>query len=84
MQDIVLFSDVDKNDLNLVGGKGANLGELYRHKIPVPDGFIVTSQTYLNALKNSGALDRIRGILYSRINKKGIFSFHKAWGIWNR
>ncbi|OGD87769.1 pyruvate, water dikinase [Candidatus Curtissbacteria bacterium RIFCSPHIGHO2_02_FULL_40_17] len=64
MQDIVLFSDVDKNDLNLVGGKGANLGELYRHKIPVPDGFIVTSQVYFNFLKSSGALDRIRGILY--------------------
>ena len=65
MQDIVWFSDVDKDDIGLVGGKGANLGELYKIKIPVPDGFIVTSQAYFNCIKASGILDRIRSLLYN-------------------
>ncbi len=64
MQDILWFQQVDKNDVNLVGGKGANLGELYTNDIPVPNGFIVTSQVYFDSLKSSGAQDRIRGILY--------------------
>lgn len=64
MGDIVWFREVAKDDVNLVGGKGANLGELTKIGAPVPDGFIVTSQAYLKSIKDSGALDRIRGILY--------------------
>ncbi|HSX19449.1 MAG TPA: phosphoenolpyruvate synthase [Candidatus Saccharimonadales bacterium] len=63
-QNVVWFKDVDKNDIDLVGGKGANLGELTKIGAPVPNGFIVTSQAYFDSVKNSGALDRIKGILY--------------------
>ncbi len=65
MQDIVWFSEVDKNDVEMVGGKGANLGEMYRANIPIPNGFIVTSQAYFKAITTSGAADRIKGILYN-------------------
>ncbi len=65
MRSIVWFKEVDKNDIAHVGGKGANLGELTKIGAPVPDGFIVTSQAYFDNLKVSGALDRIRGILYN-------------------
>ena len=64
MQNLVWFSEVDKDDGAQVGGKGANLGELAKIKIPIPDGFIVTSQAYFDNLVQSGALDRIKGILY--------------------
>ena len=64
MQNLVWFSEVDKDDGALVGGKGANLGELVKIKIPLPDGFIVTSQAYFDNLTKSGVLDRIKGILY--------------------
>lgn len=64
MQNLVWFSEVDKDDGAQVGGKGANLGELAKIKIPIPDGFIVTSQAYFDNLIKSGALDRIKGILY--------------------
>ncbi|HLA04189.1 MAG TPA: phosphoenolpyruvate synthase [Patescibacteria group bacterium] len=64
MQDLVWFSEVDKDDGAQVGGKGANLGELTKIKIPIPDGFIVTAGAYFNNLSKSGALDRIKGILY--------------------
>jgi len=65
MRDIVWFSEVDKNDVALVGGKGANLGEMWRAKIPIPGGFIVTAEAYFRAIQSSGAADRIRGILYN-------------------
>lgn len=64
MRDLVWFSEVSKSDVAIVGGKGANLGEMTRAGLPVPNGFIVTSGVYFEAVKSSGAYDRIRGILY--------------------
>lgn len=64
-KDVVWFSDVDKNDTSVVGGKGANLGELTKIGAPVPNGFIITASAYFDAIKVSGALDRIKGILYN-------------------
>lgn len=64
MEDIVWFKDVGRQDVDLVGGKGANLGELSKFDVPVPGGFIVTSGAYFHNLIQSGAQDRIRGILY--------------------
>ena len=40
------FKEVGRGDIGLVGGKGANLGEMVNAKIPVPDGYIVTAATY--------------------------------------
>ena len=43
---ILWFEEVDKHDVDLVGGKGANLGELVQAGIPVPPGFNVTATAY--------------------------------------
>ena len=43
---IAWFDEVGRNDVPLVGGKGANLGEMTKADIPVPPGFIVTADTY--------------------------------------
>src|SRR3989344_8449231 len=64
-KDVVWFSEVDKKDGGLVGGKGANLGELAKIGAPIPDGFIVTSHAYFDTIRESGALDRIKGILFN-------------------
>ncbi|AEG60307.1 phosphoenolpyruvate synthase [Desulforamulus ruminis] len=41
------FPEIDKTKLMVVGGKGANLGELSGIAgIPVPDGFCVTTEAY--------------------------------------
>jgi pyruvate,water dikinase len=61
--DVVWFIEVDKEDLPLVGGKGANLGELTKLEIPVPPGFIVTTQSYFHFLDESGLRTKIREIL---------------------
>ena len=65
MEDVVWFKDIDKNDVQFVGGKGANLGELYNANIPVPYGFVVTAQAYFENVKETGAIDRIKGLLFN-------------------
>jgi pyruvate,water dikinase len=40
------FSEVGKEDVNIVGGKGANLGQLTKFGLPVPPGFCITAQAY--------------------------------------
>ena len=51
---VVWFSEVGREDLGLVGGKGANLGELTRASIPVPPGFVVTADTYFRFIEQAG------------------------------
>src|SRR3989337_213165 len=59
----VWFREVDKDDVGLTGGKGANLGELTKAKIPVPPGFIVTSHTYFEFLQEAGLRPQIEKLL---------------------
>lgn len=42
----IFFKDIDKHDIPLVGGKGANLGEMTQAGFPVPNGFAVTVAAY--------------------------------------
>ena len=51
---LVWFSEVGKEDIGLVGGKGANLGELTRAGISVPPGFVVTAATYFHFIAETG------------------------------
>lgn len=43
---ICWLDQVTKQDLALVGGKGANLGEMFRAGFPVPRAFAVTAEAY--------------------------------------
>ncbi len=45
---VVWFKEVTRKDVPLVGGKGANLGEMTNAGIPVPPGFIVTADAYFD------------------------------------
>ncbi|MCC6216482.1 MAG: phosphoenolpyruvate synthase [Polyangiaceae bacterium] len=54
------FAEVRKDDSTLVGGKGANLGELTAAGLPVPPGFVVTADTYLAALDDAGTREQVR------------------------
>ncbi|HJR63754.1 MAG TPA: phosphoenolpyruvate synthase [Gemmatimonadaceae bacterium] len=60
---IRLFSEVGRGDVPLVGGKGANLGELTRAGFPVPPGFIVTVEAYRRFHEQQGVRDRIAALL---------------------
>ncbi len=60
MKLVAWFSEVDKDDIGLVGGKGANLGELTKAGIPVPSGFILTANAYFHFLEQSGLRNEIK------------------------
>jgi len=60
---IVWFNEVTKDDVNLVGGKGANLGEMTRAEIPVPPGFVVTADAYFDFIEESKLEEGIRNLL---------------------
>lgn len=54
------FQEIDKNKLALVGGKGANLGELSRIEgIRVPEGFCVTTEAYKEVIGNNEELNSL-------------------------
>lgn len=61
------FEHIRKSDVALVGGKGANLGEMTHAGFPVPAGFVVTIDAYRRFAEATGVGDRIREQL-SRIN----------------
>jgi len=60
---IVWFNEVTKKDIPLVGGKGANLGEMTNANIPVPPGFIVTADAYFDFLRQTKLTNKIRELL---------------------
>jgi len=62
---VVWFNEVDKEDIPSVGGKGANLGEMTKAGLPVPNGFIVTAQTYFKFLEEAGIRHKIQELLTS-------------------
>lgn len=60
---IAWLSDLSKNDLNLAGGKGANLGEMFNSKFPVPQAFVVTTNAFYHFLKEAKIEEQIKLIL---------------------
>ena len=50
---ILWFEQIRKKDIPIVGGKGANLGEMYHAEVPVPNGFVVTAKAYFDFFKHS-------------------------------
>lgn len=61
---VVWFKDVDREDIPLVGGKGANLGEMTKAGFPVPNGFIVTSSAYYHFIEVNKLKEKIRLALH--------------------
>ena len=54
MSNILWLKEISKNSISKVGGKGANLGEMYNAKLPIPKAFAVTADTYRLFLERTG------------------------------
>lgn len=63
MKLVEFFEELGKEDVDVAGGKGANLGELTNAGITVPPGFVITSETYDKFIKETGIFDEIMSIL---------------------
>jgi pyruvate, water dikinase len=59
MSYIAWFEELSRRDVPLVGGKGANLGELARAGLPVPPGFVVTVEAFEAFLKQNALEEEI-------------------------
>ena len=54
---VYLFSEGNKDMRDLLGGKGANLAEMSNLGLPVPSGFVVTTESCLKYYENNETID---------------------------
>ncbi|OYT32183.1 MAG: phosphoenolpyruvate synthase [Thermofilum sp. ex4484_79] len=66
---ILWFEELTKEDVPLVGGKNANLGEMIKAGIPVPYGYAVTAYAYKKFIEETGIKDKIYEILKEKVPK---------------
>jgi len=57
------LSDLSEGDINIAGGKGSNLGEMFNAKFPVPQAFVVTTKAFFYFLKEAKIQDQIKRLL---------------------
>ncbi|WP_206633435.1 phosphoenolpyruvate synthase [Methanoculleus taiwanensis] len=61
------FEDIRNEDVPLVGGKNASLGEMYSELtakgVKIPDGFAITADGYWHVLKSGGILDEMKSAM---------------------
>ena len=54
------FQEINKTKLALVGGKGANLGELSSTSgVQVPEGFCITTEAFKEVVETNGAFESL-------------------------
>ena len=67
MKNIYWFKNLTNKDVPLVGGKNASLGEMYqkltKKGVNIPNGFATTSSAYMEFMKETGTMDKIKEIL---------------------
>ncbi len=62
------LKDISKKNLEQVGGKAANLGELLKTDFPVPDGFVLTINAYNSFIEYNDIKAKIE-VLIEKIDK---------------
>ena len=66
-QFILWFDEIGIEDVGLVGGKNASLGEMYRlltsKGVRIPNGFAITAAAYRYILQHAGIEDEIKRAL---------------------
>ncbi len=66
---IYFFEEGSKEQKNLLGGKGSNLAEMTNLGLPVPKGFIISTQACLNFFKEKGFPKGLEEELNSSLKK---------------
>ncbi|MDM7940232.1 MAG: phosphoenolpyruvate synthase [Methanothrix sp.] len=76
MDAVVWLEEVGKDDLSIVGGKGASLGEMINIGVPVPGGFAVTAQAFRDFINRAGIAEKLFEALKVDVNQES--ELHKA------
>ncbi len=80
MKYIKKFKDLNKNSVDIAGGKGASLGEMINSNISVPDGFVILSPTFDRFIEETDIGTEISSEL-SKVNKGDVNSVDNASGV---
>ncbi|WP_284011764.1 phosphoenolpyruvate synthase [Haloarcula pelagica] len=56
---VAWLNAVNARDVDIVGGKGASLGELHDASLPVPPAFVVTADTYRTFIEEAGISEEL-------------------------
>ena len=72
------FQDISAEEIELVGGKGANLGVMARAGFPVPPGFCVVAPAYREVIESSGLYPVIESVLNKMDMKDPADVAHKS------
>ncbi len=60
---VLWFDDVRNNDVAIVGGKNASLGEMIHAGLPVPNGFAVTAYSYEKFIEETQISKKIYAVI---------------------
>ena len=71
------FNELTKYDADIAGGKGASLGEMLNHNIPVPDGYVVTADTFDHFIQETDLKQEIQAHL-DKVDTKAIHTVERA------
>ncbi len=77
MELIRSLSNLNKEDSFIAGGKGASLGEMFQVNIPVPDGFVILTNSFESFLAETDIGVEIDAILKT-VNKDEMRSIEHA------
>ena len=85
MKYIKWFKEIGIEEVSLVGGKNASLGEMYRNLNPegvkIPNGCAITAEAYRYVIESSGILHKMKDIL-ANISKDDLKDFaHRGHAI---
>ncbi len=71
------FTELNRHNADLAGGKGASLGEMTQAGIPVPPGFVVLSESFERFIKETDLVQEIDAIL-DKVDHKVIHTVEAA------
>ena len=66
---VYMFSEGNADQRNLLGGKGANLAEMTRIGLPVPQGFTVSTEACLEYLEQGKLTDEMVDQIHARMEE---------------
>ncbi|MDD4035850.1 MAG: pyruvate, phosphate dikinase [Bacilli bacterium] len=67
---VYTFNEVNKSFKNIVGGKGANLGEMVNMGLPVPNGFIVSTEACIKYYRDNNKIsEEVETEIYNKLKE---------------
>ncbi|MCX8202330.1 MAG: phosphoenolpyruvate synthase [Candidatus Micrarchaeota archaeon] len=77
MKHVYWFEELNKGNLPIAGGKGANLGEMSNAGFPIPPGFVLSADSYFQFITEHG-IDKLIESTLSRLDVEDTNKLNEA------